>query len=44
MQIRESGELLVVGSGPAGISAASALVEKGHRVTLLDGGVDLELS
>ncbi len=34
----------VVGSGPSGISAAYALVKKGLNVTLLDAGIDLELS
>lgn len=29
---------LVIGSGPAGISAATALLARGRRVTLLDGG------
>ena len=29
---------LVIGSGPAGIAAAMALVARGRRVTLLDGG------
>lgn len=35
-------DLCVVGSGPAGVSAASALIQKGGRVTLVDGGLDLE--
>lgn len=29
---------LVIGSGPAGVSAAMALLARGRRVTLLDGG------
>jgi choline dehydrogenase-like flavoprotein len=32
----------VVGSGPASISAAMALVKRGLRVTMLDGGKALE--
>ena len=32
----------VVGSGPAGISCATALLRQGHRVTLLDAGVRME--
>ena len=32
-------EVVVVGSGPSGIHAALALVERGIRVTLLDGGL-----
>jgi choline dehydrogenase-like flavoprotein len=32
----------VIGSGPAGISAAMALVCMGHRVTMLDAGTRLE--
>jgi len=32
----------VVGSGPASISAAMALVKRGLRVTILDGGKTLE--
>lgn len=32
----------VVGSGPAGISAAHALLEKGNKVVMLDAGIDLE--
>ncbi len=34
--------IYVVGSGPSGISCAFALVGKGHEVTLLDAGVELE--
>jgi choline dehydrogenase-like flavoprotein len=32
----------VIGSGPAGIAAATALVSAGRKVTLLDGGLMLE--
>jgi len=35
-------DLCVVGSGPDGVCAASALIQKGGHVTLLDGGLDLE--
>lgn len=33
--------VIVVGSGPAGVSVAMALLEKGHQVTMLDYGNDL---
>ena len=33
---------LVVGSGPAGIACAAALLDAGERVTLLDAGLSLE--
>ncbi len=33
---------LVVGSGPAGVSAAKALLAQGRRVTMIDVGLDLE--
>ena len=33
---------LVVGSGPAGVAAAKALIERGARVTLVDVGQSLE--
>lgn len=33
---------MVIGSGPAGVSAAKALLERGRRVLMLDGGVQLE--
>ena len=36
------GDCIVVGSGPAGVSAAHALVEKGRRVVMLDAGLRLE--
>lgn len=32
----------VIGSGPAGIACASALIEAGHKVTLLDAGLTLD--
>jgi choline dehydrogenase-like flavoprotein len=35
-------DLLVVGSGPAGIAAAREAVRAGRSVTVVDGGVDLE--
>lgn len=34
--------IVVVGSGPSGVSAAHALLRRGHAVTMLDGGVELE--
>jgi choline dehydrogenase-like flavoprotein len=34
--------IYVIGSGPAGISAAIALLEKGREVTMLDAGIELE--
>ena len=34
--------IYVVGSGPAGVSCAYALVKKGLRVTMLDAGIELE--
>ena len=33
-------DVIVIGSGPAGVHAALALVEQGKRVTMLDGGVE----
>jgi choline dehydrogenase-like flavoprotein len=36
--------VLVLGSGPAGIACASALLEGGEKVTMLDAGLELELS
>ncbi len=33
---------IVVGSGPAGVSVSKALLERGHRVWMLDGGSTLE--
>jgi len=35
-------EVIVVGSGPAGVACAAALLEKGVPVTLLDAGLTLE--
>jgi choline dehydrogenase-like flavoprotein len=35
-------DLVVVGSGPAGVAAAAALLKKGRRVLMLDGGQRLE--
>lgn len=35
-------DFIVIGSGPAGVSAAMALLAKGRRVVMLDGGVRLE--
>jgi len=34
--------IYVIGSGPAGVSSAMALVKRGYQVTMLDGGVELE--
>lgn len=34
--------LFVIGSGPAGVSCAAALIEHGYQVTLLDAGIELE--
>jgi len=34
--------IVVVGSGPAGVAAARALLDRGREVTLLDAGVRLE--
>jgi choline dehydrogenase-like flavoprotein len=33
---------VVVGSGPAGVACAHALLQRGARVTMLDAGLDLE--
>ena len=35
-------KIIVVGSGPSGVSAAFALVNKGYDVTMLDAGITLE--
>ena len=35
-------KIIVVGSGPAGVSVAKALLERGCKVTLLDAGNTLE--
>lgn len=37
-----TGTDLVIGSGPSGIAAAHALLARGRRVILVDGGKDLE--
>jgi choline dehydrogenase-like flavoprotein len=34
--------VFVLGSGPAGVACASALLEAGEKVTMLDGGLELE--
>ncbi len=34
--------IAVVGSGPAGVAAAQVLLDAGHAVTLIDGGITLE--
>ena len=34
--------ICVIGSGPSGVACASALLEKGAKVTMLDAGLDLE--
>lgn len=36
--------VLVLGSGPAGVACASALLEVGEKVTMLDAGLELEPS
>ena len=36
--------VLVLGSGPAGVACASALLEAGEKVTMLDAGLELEPS
>ena len=36
----EAADFIVIGSGPAGVSAALPLVEAGRRVIMLDGGSD----
>jgi choline dehydrogenase-like flavoprotein len=33
---------LVIGSGPAGVAAAHALLERGQQVTLLDAGLEID--
>ena len=35
---------IIIGSGPAGVAAASALLERGRRVLLLDAGATLDLN
>lgn len=39
-----SGEHFIIGSGPTGVAAASALLKRGLRVTMLDAGLSLEES
>lgn len=39
---RYTDKLVVIGSGPAGIACARALVAAGKRVVVVDGGYDLE--
>ena len=34
--------MIVVGSGPSGVAAAMSLVQRGHKVTILDVGLTLE--
>ena len=34
--------IFVIGSGPAGVASATALLDRGLEVTMLDGGIDLE--
>jgi choline dehydrogenase-like flavoprotein len=36
--------VLVIGSGPAGVACASALLDGGEKVTMLDAGLELESS
>jgi choline dehydrogenase-like flavoprotein len=36
--------VFVIGSGPAGVACASALLEAGEKVTMLDAGLELESS
>lgn len=40
--VQENQKYVVVGSGPAGIAAAMALVSHGHHVTILDVGDELD--
>src|SRR6476469_10092035 len=37
-----NGVVYVIGSGPAGVSVAYALLKKGAEVTMLDAGLELE--
>ena len=39
---RKDADTIVVGSGPAGVSAASALLDQGQRVLMLDVGEEME--
>jgi 2-polyprenyl-6-methoxyphenol hydroxylase-like FAD-dependent oxidoreductase len=34
----------IIGSGPTGVAAASALLKRGLKVTMLDAGLSLEES
>ena len=40
--MESSDDMIVVGSGPAGVACAYALLKKGHSVLMLDVGRDLE--
>lgn len=42
MTVPEITDNIVIGSGPAGITAAWALIKQGHTVTMLDVGEQLE--
>ena len=41
---RSISRILVVGSGPAGVACATALLDQGAQVTMLDAGLELEPS
>jgi choline dehydrogenase-like flavoprotein len=41
---RSISRVLVVGSGPAGVACATALLDQGAQVTMLDAGLELEPS
>lgn len=34
--------IYIVGSGPAGVSCATALLNRGYKITMLDAGIELE--
>jgi choline dehydrogenase-like flavoprotein len=36
--------ILVIGSGPAGVACASALLDAGEKVTMVDAGLELEVA